>query len=42
MPHGEKTLLPCEKDPQAVLGYLRSPRPTYLVRVDEPRDELAA
>ena len=31
-----KTLVPCEKDERAVVGYLRSARPTYLVRLDEP------
>jgi len=33
---GWKTLLPCAKDELAVVGYLRSPRPVYLVRL-EPR-----
>ena len=28
-----KTMLPCEKDPEAVVEYLRSPRPTYLVQL---------
>ncbi len=31
---GRKTLLPCEKDPEAVVAYLRSRRPAYLTRVD--------
>lgn len=31
-----KTLLPCEREAGAVLDYLRSPRPAYLVRVEEP------
>jgi processive 1,2-diacylglycerol beta-glucosyltransferase len=31
---GWKTLLPCERDPEAVVAYLRSPRPTYLTRVE--------
>ena len=31
---GWKTLLPCEKDADAVVDYLRSARPTYLTRVD--------
>jgi predicted metal-dependent phosphoesterase TrpH len=29
-----KTLLPCAKEEQAVLDYLRSPRPAFLVRLD--------
>ena len=29
-----KTLLPCAKDIQAVLAYLRSPRPAFLARLD--------
>jgi predicted metal-dependent phosphoesterase TrpH len=29
-----KTLLPCAKDLQAVLAYLRSPRPAFLARLD--------
>jgi predicted metal-dependent phosphoesterase TrpH len=29
-----KTMLPCAKDEEAVLDYLRSPRPAYLVRLD--------
>jgi predicted metal-dependent phosphoesterase TrpH len=34
---GWKTLLPCPKDAEAVVGYLRSSRPTYLTRLeDEP------
>ena len=31
-----KTLLPCERSEDAVLDYLRSPRPAYLVRVEHP------
>lgn len=39
---GWKTLLPCAKDEEAVVDYLRSPRPAYLTRIDvEPR-KLAA
>ena len=34
---GWKTLLPCEKDPDAVVDYLRSPRPAYLTRVEDDR-----
>jgi predicted metal-dependent phosphoesterase TrpH len=39
-----KTLLPCVKDEAAVLGYLRSSRPAFLVRLDEaaPADAIAA
>jgi predicted metal-dependent phosphoesterase TrpH len=34
---GWKTLLPCEKDAEAVVTYLRSSRPAYLTRVaDQP------
>jgi predicted metal-dependent phosphoesterase TrpH len=31
-----KTLLPCAKSEAAVVDYLRSPRPAFLVRLDEP------
>ncbi len=34
-----KTMLPCPKDEPSVIEYLRSPRPAYLVRLD---DELRA
>ena len=34
--HGWKTLLPCAKDEGAVVGYLRSNRPAFLTRIDEP------
>jgi hypothetical protein len=34
--HGWKTLLPCAKDETAVVGYLRSSRPAFLTRIDEP------
>ena len=34
--HGWKTLLPCAKDEAAVVGYLRSSRPAFLTRIDEP------
>lgn len=38
-----KTLLPCVKDEAAVVGYLRSTRPAFLVRLDEaPAEALAA
>jgi predicted metal-dependent phosphoesterase TrpH len=39
-----KTLLPCVKDEAALLGYLRSSRPAFLVRLDEavPADAIAA
>jgi predicted metal-dependent phosphoesterase TrpH len=32
--HGWKTLLPCAKTAEAVVEYLRSPRPAFLMRVD--------
>jgi predicted metal-dependent phosphoesterase TrpH len=35
---GWKTLLPCPKDDQAVIDYLRSPRPAFIARL-EPRAE---
>jgi 3',5'-nucleoside bisphosphate phosphatase len=38
---GWKTLLPCAPDEEAVVAYLRSPRPTYLARLD-PAPALAA
>jgi predicted metal-dependent phosphoesterase TrpH len=38
-----KTLLPCVKDEAAVVGYLRSTRPAFLVRLDElTADAIAA
>jgi len=36
--HGWKTLLPCTKEPGAVVSYLRSPRPTFLARIDAPAE----
>ena len=36
--HGWKTLLPCSKDETAVVDYLRSPRPTFLTRIDPPAE----
>ncbi|HEY3962146.1 MAG TPA: PHP domain-containing protein [Gaiellaceae bacterium] len=30
-----KTMIPCPKDAAAVVAYLRSPRPTFLVRLDD-------
>lgn len=33
---GWKTLLPCEKAEEAVVAYLRSSRPAYVVRLDQP------
>ncbi len=39
---GWKTLLPSLHDEAAVVEYLRSPRPVYLVRLDAERGELAA
>ena len=37
-----KTLLPCPKTEDAVVAYLRSARPAYLVRLDEEPAALAA
>ncbi len=37
---GWKTLVPCAREEQAVVDYLRSPRPTFLVRLDDRDDEL--
>jgi predicted metal-dependent phosphoesterase TrpH len=37
-----KTLLPCAKDEETVVGYLRSPRPAFLVSLDEIAPALAA
>ncbi|MBV8479517.1 MAG: flippase-like domain-containing protein [Actinobacteria bacterium] len=34
--HGWKTLLPVAKNEAAVVGYLRSSRPTFLTRIDPP------
>ncbi|HLX18524.1 MAG TPA: hypothetical protein VKR23_00045 [Gaiellaceae bacterium] len=34
--HGWKTLLPVAKSESAVVGYLRSSRPTFLTRIDPP------
>jgi hypothetical protein len=39
---GWKTLLPCEKDAGAVVAYLRSRHPAYLVRVSDEPVALAA
>ncbi len=39
---GWKTLLPCSKDEHAVVRYLRSPRPAYLVQLGELDARLAA
>ena len=39
---GWKTLLPCPKNEPAVISYLRSARPAYLVRLDDAVDRLAA
>lgn len=37
-----KTLLPCEKSEDAVVGYLRSQRPAYITRLDHAAAERAA
>jgi predicted metal-dependent phosphoesterase TrpH len=33
-----KTLLPCAREERAVVGYLRSPRPAFLVRLERPHE----
>jgi predicted metal-dependent phosphoesterase TrpH len=40
--YGWKTLLPCPRDEQAVVEYLRSPRPVYLTKLEQERRRLAA
>jgi hypothetical protein len=37
-----KTLLPCARDERAVVAYLRSPRPAFLVRLEHPRELVPA
>jgi predicted metal-dependent phosphoesterase TrpH len=37
-----KTLLPCPKDEEAVLNYLRSPRPAYIAQLGTHDERLAA
>ena len=37
-----KTLLPCTKEETAVVSYLRSARPAFLVRLDDPAEEAVA
>jgi predicted metal-dependent phosphoesterase TrpH len=39
---GWKTMLPCAKDADAVISYLRSPRPVYLAQLDSGRQRRAA
>jgi len=39
---GWKTLVPCQKDAEAVVAYLRSARPVYLTRIDDERALRAA
>jgi len=39
---GWKTMIPCERSEEAVVAYLRTRRPTYLVRLDEARELRAA
>jgi hypothetical protein len=39
---GWKTLVPCAKDEEAVVAYLRSPRPVYLACLGEASEQLAA
>jgi predicted metal-dependent phosphoesterase TrpH len=39
---GWKTLLPCAREEQAVVDYLRSARPAFLVKLDRRADDLPA
>jgi hypothetical protein len=39
---GWTTLVPCEQDEEALVDYLRSPRPVFLTRLDQPAVPLAA
>jgi hypothetical protein len=39
---GWTTLVPCERDEQALVDYLRSPRPVFLTRLEHPPVALAA
>lgn len=39
---GWKTLLPCRRSEESVVGYLRSPRPVYLTRLERHAASLAA
>jgi len=39
---GWKTLLPCAKDEEALVGYLRSSRPAFLTRIEAPAELKAA
>jgi 3',5'-nucleoside bisphosphate phosphatase len=39
---GWRTLIPCERDEDAVVSYLRSPRPVYLTRVESEPARIAA
>jgi hypothetical protein len=36
-----KTLIPCAKDERAVVDYLRSPRPAFLVHLEHARTRLS-
>ena len=40
--HGWKTLLPCARDEEAIVAYLRSRQPVYLTRVEADAQRLAA
>jgi hypothetical protein len=39
---GWTTLVPCEQDEEALVDYLRSPRPVFLTRLEEPAVAVAA
>jgi hypothetical protein len=40
--YGWKTLLPCGRDEASVVEYLRSSRPAFLTRIDQPAELLRA
>ena len=42
MPHDVETLLPCPRDEEAVVAYLRSARPVYLSALEYAPERLAA
>jgi hypothetical protein len=39
---GWTTLVPCERDEEALVDYLRSSRPVFLTRLEQPIVALAA
>jgi predicted metal-dependent phosphoesterase TrpH len=40
--YGWKTLLPCQRDAEAIVAYLRSTRPAYLTRIEADEQRLVA